>query len=561
MVQRPWLNAYPEGIDWNQSFEAKPLYALIDDAAVLYPNNVALSFYGKKTSYRDLLASVNQAAAGFQKLGVKPGVKVGLFLPNVPHYVIAYYGILKAGGTVVNFSPLYSESELLNQVQDSGVEMMVTLDLKVLYPKMREVLRKSDLRRIIVGNMQEVLPWPQNWLFPIFKRGDVAKVAWDDQHTRFSALLENDGQFEVHPVDPYSDVAVFQYTGGTTGVPKGAMLSHANLYINTLQSRAWFQGVRLGEEKILAVLPFFHVFAMTGVLNMGVSIGASLLMLPRFELEAVMKLVVKEEPTLMSGVPTMYRAFLNHPEAGKGALKSLRLCISGGAPLPHELKKAFEESSGCKLFEGYGLTESSPVAAVNPVSGVNKAGSIGQPVPATDILIVDRENPLQELPLGEVGMIAIAGPQIMLGYWNRPESTANTVIDGRLLTGDLGYMDQEGYTYIIDREKDLILVSGYNVFPRVIEETLYEHPAVAETVVIGVPDPYQGEAPKAFVTLHEEHKNVTADELDVFLRTKLGKHEIPREIEFRDSLPKTMIGKLSKKELIAEEKAKLAETV
>ncbi|MDA5194027.1 long-chain-fatty-acid--CoA ligase [Govanella unica] len=558
MVERPWLTHYPEGIDWNFDIAPKPLYALLDDAAELYPQNTALDFYGRRYSYAELKSLTDKAAAGFQNLGVGAGSKVGLFLPNVPHYVIAYYAILKAGGTVVNFSPLYSERELLDQVADSGVEMMVTLDLEALYPKMLSVLKQSSLKRIIVGTFPEVLPWPKNWLFPIFKRSEVAKTEWDSRHEHFHRLFEAGSTYKPLSFDPRQQVAVLQYTGGTTGTPKGAMLSHANLYVNALQSKLWFSGVRLGEERILAVLPFFHVFAMTGVLNMGIAVGGELLMLPRFELEAVMKLIAKERPSLMAGVPTMYRAFLNHPLAAQGALKSLRLCISGGAPLPVELKKTFEETSGCKLFEGYGLTESSPVAAANPVIGSNKPGSIGQPVPGTDILIVDRENPMKEMPLGEIGEIAISGPQVMLGYWNRPEATAETVVNGRLLTGDLGYMDAEGYTFIIDREKDLILVSGYNVFPRHIEEVLYEHPAVAEAIVIGVPDTYRGEAPKAFVTLKPGNEGLTAEALLIFLRERLGKHEIPREVEFRDSLPKTMVGKLSKKELIAEEKAKLA---
>lgn len=557
MVERPWLKNYTEGVDWHTPLEPAPLFKLLDDAAARHGDLPALDFLGRRYNFADLKRLVDQAACGFERIGVAKGVKVGLFLPNCPQFVIAYFGILKAGGTVVNFSPLYSEPELLAQVADSETDIMVTLDIKSLYPKIAAIFGESRLRMLVVGNLPEVLPFPQNILFPIFKRKDVAKVDWDANHMRFGDLLKNNGACKIVPIDPMEDVAVLQYTGGTTGTPKGAMLTHANLYINAIQSKRSDPGLTAGQDRSLAVLPFFHVFAMTGVMNLSIAAGIEMLMLPRFELEAAMKLISRRKATIMMGVPTMYHAFLNHPLAAKGGLRSLRACISGGAPLPVELKRSFEEVSGCKLVEGYGLTESSPVAALNPADRA-RPGSIGLPVPGTDIIIVDREDPMREMPLGEIGELAIAGPQVMKGYWKRPDVTAETVVNGRLLTGDLGYMDQEGYTFIIDREKDLILVGGFNVFPRLVEEALYTHPDVAEAVVIGVPDEHLGEIPKAFVTLKPGHEGLTASKLLVFLRTRIGKHELPREVEFRDSLPKTMVGKLSKKELIAEEKAKRA---
>jgi len=557
MVERPWLKNYTEGVDWHAPLEPAPLFKLLDDTAARHGDLPALDFLGRRYTFAEIKRLADKAACGFARLGVTKGVKVGLFLPNCPQFVIAYFGILKAGGTVVNFSPLYSEPELLAQVEDSETDIMVTLDLNALYPKLAAIFGKSRLRILVVGNMPEVLPFPQNVLFPIFKRKDVAKVAWDASHVRFRDLLQNDGACPLVAIDPMEDVAVLQYTGGTTGTPKGAMLTHANLYINAMQSKLADPDLTPGQDRSLAALPLFHVFAMTGVMNLSIAAGIEMLMLPKFELEAAMKLIRRRKATIMMGVPTMYHAFLNHPLAAKGGLRSLRACISGGAPLPVELKKAFEEVSGCKLVEGYGLTESAPVAALNP-SDRARAGSIGLPVPGTDIVIVDHDDPTREMPLGEIGELAIAGPQVMKGYWKRPDATARAIVNGRLLTGDLGYMDEDGYTYIIDRAKDLILVGGFNVFPRLVEEAIYTHPAVAEAVVIGVPDEHMGEIPKAFVTLKPGHEGLTADELISYLRTRIGKHELPREVEFRDQLPKTMIGKLSKKELIAEEKAKRA---
>lgn len=556
MVERPWLAHYPAGVDWHVKITPRPLWDLVDAAARDYPDRPAMDFMGKRFSYRQLGEMVNQAAAGFQALGVTKGTKVGLFLPNCPQFVIAFFGVLKAGGTVVNYSPLYAERELLYQVEDSDTDLMITLDLEALYPKMAQVMRESRIKRLIVGSLSDVLPFPKNFLFPIVRPKDIAVVTWDDKHTSFRDLLRFGEKPTPVAVNPVDDVAVLQYTGGTTGTPKGAMLTHANLYVNAVQSRLWTSEAGVGSERMLGVLPFFHAFALTGVMTMGILIAAEIVMLPKFELNEVMKAIARRKPTLMAGVPTMFRAFLNHPAAKEGALRSLKACFSGGAPLPLELKRAFEAESGCKLFEGYGLTECSPVASGNPYSGKNKEGSIGLPMPATDILIVDRDDPMKELPLGEVGEIAIVGPQVMKGYWRRPDATAETIVNGRLLTGDLGRMDEEGYTYIVDREKDLILVSGYNVFPRVVEEAIYEHPSVAEAVVIGVPDPYRGEAPKAFVALKPGHNSVTADTIKEFLRPRIGKHEMPVEIEIRPSLPKTMVGKLSKKELKDEELAK-----
>lgn len=556
MIDRPWLNHYPEGVNWDIQYQAKPLYALMDDAARAFASLNAIDFLGRKYTYRDLHGLINRAAKGFQALGVAKGVKVGLFLPNCPQFVICYFGILKAGGTVVNFSPLYSEPEIFAQIEDSDTDIMVTLNLKSLYPTMRTMLHKSRLAKLVVGTLDEALPFPKNWLFRFFKQSQFEHVHADAGHVSFKSLIGNDGDYAPVDINPTEDIAVLQYTGGTTGVPKGAMLTHANLYINACQSADVNTISKPGAERALGVLPFFHVFAMTGVMNLGIRIGAEILMLPRFDLDAVMKLIPAKKATLMSGVPTMYTAILNHPDASARTLGSIKACVSGGAPLPVELKARFEAMSGCKLVEGYGLTETSPVVALNPFNAANKPGSIGLPLPATDIIIVDREDRRRILPRGDVGEICVQGPQVMKGYWKRPDATRDVIIDGRLRTGDVGYIDPDGYTFIIDREKDMILVSGFNVFPRKIEEALHAHPAVKEVTVIGVPDEYQGESPKAFVVLKEGETGMTEAKLLDFLRPTLGKHEMPREIEFRTELPKSMIGKLTKKELVAEEKAK-----
>ncbi len=558
MTERPWLKSYPRTIRWDERFEAKPLYSVFDDTARERPDAPYLDFFDKTYSYREASDLIARLTKGLQDLGVIRGTKVGLFLPNCPQYVIGYYAILKAGGIVVNYSPLYSVPELLHQVEDSETDFMITLDLEALYPKIKEVFDKSRLKKLIVGSFAGSLPFPKNWLFRLFKAKAISKVPRHNDMICLGQLLENnDGSYRPVEIDPAEDVAVLQYTGGTTGVPKGAMLTHANIYINAKQILAWDQSIEPGNVRMLGALPLFHVFAMTVVLNVTTMSAGTIFLMPKFELEGALKLIAKKKIAQMPGVPTMYNAILNHPKLSKYDLSSLQGCFSGGAPLPVKVKKRFEELvKNVKVIEGYGLTESSPVAAANPTFGVNKPGSIGLPIPGTDIIVADRENPRKILARGETGEICIAGPQVMKGYWNRPAETASTIIDGRLRTGDIGYMDDDGYTFIIDRDKDMILVGGFNAFPRQIEEAIYGHPAVKEVTVIGIPHDYLGEVPKAFVVLKNKDENIDEEKLKDFLKSRLGKHEQPHEIEFRETLPKTMIGKLSKKELVAEEKAK-----
>lgn len=554
----PWLKHYPEGIDWNQKFEARPVYAVLDDALRHWPDNLFLDFLDRKFTYREIHALVNKAARGFQELGVGRSTKVGLFLPNCPHQVIAFFGALKAGATVVNYSPLYSEAELLHQIEDSQTDIMVTLDLEALYPKVKTLLAESRLRHVVVGRLQEMMSAPKKWLFPIVQRRSIAAVTYDGAHTRFSDFLDNEGDYAPVDIDPDEDLAVLQYTGGTTGTPKGAMLSHSNIYINAAQAYAWGKDFEPGGERMVGALPFFHAFAMTSILVLSPMGGAEIILHPRFDIELLMKDIAKKKPTSIAAVPTMYTAINHHPKASAETLGSLKWCVSGGAPLPGDVKDAFKKLTGVDIVEGYGLTECSPMATTAPYSEPNKPGSIGLPIPQTKIYIVDREDPTRILPLGESGEICIEGPQVMKGYWRNAEATAESIVDGRLRTGDVGYTDEDGFTFIIDRMKDMILVGGFNVFPRVVEEALYKHPAVMEVTVIGVDDDYSGQVPKAFVVLKNPDEPLGQDELLAFLAEHIGKHELPREIEFRDALPKTMIGKLSKKELVAEEAAKRA---
>lgn len=544
-----WTKSYPENIDWNHKIDSKPLYSILDETAEKFPWNTAIDFFGKKYSYSFLQKEVNRGAEGFKKLGIGKGSRVGIFLPNCPQFIISYFAILKAGATVVNFSPLYSGRELKNQIEDSGTEIMVTLNLDVLYGKLKSLIGTTKLRRIIFSTMPEALPFPKNILFSVFKKNEVTTIPEDSHHIAWKKFIDNEQIAELPEINPEEDVAVIQYTGGTTGTPKGAMLSHYNVYANAIQSALWFSDIEQGKEKMLAVLPFFHVFAMTAVMNFSIVTGAEIILHPRFEIETVLKDIARKKPTLLPGVPTMYTAINNHPDLSKYKLSSLKACISGGAPLPVEVKQKFEELTGCKMIEGYGLTESSPVACANPLEGKNKTGSVGLPLPKTIIEIEDMENRGRFLGAGEKGEICITGPQVMKGYWNRPEETAvSTDEEGRLRTGDIGYMDEDGYIFIVDRLKELIICGGFNVYPRHVEEAIYQHEAVLEAAVKGVPDEYRGQSVKAYVALKKGYE-LSEIRLIAFLGEHLGKHELPSHIEFRDSLPKTMIGKIDKKNL------------
>lgn len=555
----PWLKDYPEGIAWDTEIPALPLYRLLEDSVDTYPNHIALNFFGKRISFNELGTMVNHAAKGLEQVGVAKGKKVGLLLPNCPHFVIMYYAILKVGGTVVNFNPLSAMKEIREQVIDSNTSIVVTLDLKELFPKAQELLNSTNLEHIIVGKLQDYLPFPKNLLFPILKRKDIFPVPTGRKIIAMENLLENDGVMVPPDIDPMEDIALLQYTGGTTGTPKGAVLTHANLYANTLQSCMWFSKMKSGEEVLLAVLPFFHCFAMTALMNLGIQKGAEIVIHPRFVLEDLLKDIPKHKVTVLAGVPPIFNAINNYRHLDKYDFSSLKICVSGGAPLPREVRLAFEAIMKCPLAEGYGLTEASPVVTVNPFllqgNAENKEtkkgelGSAGLPLPNTVITIRDKDKTKKELPLGEIGEICIQGPQVMKSYYNKPEETALVLTEGVLRTGDLGYLDEKGFLYIVDRLKEMIISNGYNVYPRTVEEALYQYPSIEEAAVLGKPDIQRGEIVVAYIKLKDDIEEIGKDVIRSFLKQHLSAYEIPREIHFVDSMPKTLIGKICKKDL------------
>jgi long-chain acyl-CoA synthetase len=548
-----WRKNYKHPEPWDRSFAPLTVPQMFANSAAAHPDAYLADFMGRKYSYADVRLGVNRVARGLQKLGVKKGDRVGIFLPNVPHYLAAYYGAMKMGATVVNFSPLYTVDELSHQVEDSGTKILFTLSAKALLPTALDVLDNSSLEKLIVGSVVEALPLAKSLMFRVFKGSESVDIPKRRDVIPFSELVDNKGDSGRVPIDPRKDIALIQYTGGTTGVPKGAMLTHQNITANARQINA-LDPEPEAEDRIMGVLPFFHVFANATVLNRTVLRGGEIIMLPRWNAAQALKAIERTKATALPGVPTMYTALLDHPQTAKTDFSSLRVCISGGAPLPAEIKAKFETMTGAKLVEGYGLTESSGVVSTNPYDGENKTGSIGQPIAGTIVKLVDKEDPNEMAPEGEPGEIVIAGPQIMYGYWNRPDADDQILYDGFLRTGDVGTIDEDGYIFIVDRLKDMIAVSGFKVFPSQLEEILYKSPAVKEALVIGVPDPYTGEKPKAFVTLNMG-SDVTGEALADWLNPQLGKHEQVDAVVVRDELPKTMIGKLDRKALRAEEAA------
>src|SRR5690554_85548 len=553
----PWLDSYPESLRWDTELATGPVNELLDQSAQRFADNPAIDFLGHKISYRELDRLVSRAAAGLQRLGVGPGVHVGLFLPNSPHYFIGFFGVLRAGGTVVNYSPLDAERTLAHKIEDSETDIMLTLDLESLYPRMAGMLGNSRLRHLVVGQLTE-------FCGPVSaaaagQLGPSVPVAMDAQTLSFASLLDNDGDYRAHPQgDPASSLAVLQYTGGTTGVPKGAMLTHANITASCSQLEAILRdALEPGRERVLAVLPPFHIYALMVNMIFGVRMGSEVYLHPRFDAVSVLREIHDNRITTFPGVPTMFIGLAAHPLTEQLDLTSLKLCNSGGAPLPLEVQQRYSQMAGCALREGWGMTETTTAGTFTPRDGEPRPGSCGLPIPGAIIRIAPLDGSPGSLPPGECGEVCIAGPNVTPGYWKRPDATAEAMTeDGFLRTGDVGYMDEKGWVYIVDRTKDMILCSGYNVYPRVIEEAIYEHPSVEEVAVIGVDDPWRGQSPKAFIKLRSGAPRLSFEELQRFLEGRLGKHERLSAMELRDALPRTPVGKLSKKDLVEEERAR-----
>jgi len=553
----PWLKHYPPEVDWAAPLAPKPVFTLLEESAARYPDHDCIDFQDRHFTYGEVKELSDRAAKGLLEAGFRPGMKLGLFLPNCPWFVIFYYAGLKAGGVIVNFNPLYVEPEIARQIEDSECDVMVTLDLALLLPKITAMLGSTRLKQVVVCGMADQLPFPQHLLFPLIMRKSIAHMPEDNRCIAAKDLLDNDGAIELPQVDPTNTLAVLQYTGGTTGVPKGAALSHANIYVNAKQIQLWFHALDNPDTRIVGVLPLFHAFAMTCVMNLTLAFGACMLLEPRFEALKLLRLIAKKHPNAMAGVPTLYNALLNTPGAEKFDLSSLEICISGGAPLPLEVAKAFEAKTGAHLLEGYGLSETSPVVCINPPGAGSKPGSIGLPIPGTICEVVSIDDRKTLMKSGETGEICFRGPQVMMGYWKRPDATAEVIIDGRLHTGDVGHIDDEGYVFITDRLKEMINCSGFKVYPRLVEEAIYQHPAVRECAVIGVADAYRGQTVKAIVALKAD-QSLDADGLAAFLQSRLSKIELPTQYEFRADLPKTAVGKIQKKILIDEAAAAAA---
>ncbi len=561
MSNKPWQAIYPEQIPAVLSYEDKPLYSFLKESAEEFPDKVSIHFQGKELTFREVHESALKFAAYLKSIGLQKGERVAVMLPNCPQGVISFFGILMAGGVVVQTNPTYTERELEYQMKDSGAKMILAMD--ILFPRVSAVASRTDIEHIIVTAIKEYLPFPKNLIYPFIQKkqyGIVINVEHEGNHHLFSEIMKRKitEEADTVPIDVNNDLALLQYTGGTTGFPKGVMLTHKNLLANTKMCNAWLYKNKRGEERILAILPFFHVYGMTTVLVLSVMEGNTMIIMPKFDVEATLKTIQKQKPTMFPGAPTMYIGLLNHPDIAKYDLSSINACISGSASLPLEVQEQFEKITGGKLVEGYGLSETSPVTHANFIWDQPRVkGSVGLPWPDTDSAILSLES-YEELPPNEIGEIAIKGPQVMKGYWNRPDETEKTFKNGWLLTGDLGYMDEQGFFYVVERKKDTIIAGGFNIYPREVEEVLYEHEAIQEVVVAGIPDPYRGETVKAYVVL-KKNARVTEEELNKFARKNLASYKVPRSYEFRDELPKTTIGKILRRVLIEEEKKKISE--
>ncbi|HIO21278.1 MAG TPA: long-chain fatty acid--CoA ligase [Nitrospirales bacterium] len=550
-----WFSQYEPHVPQNIDYPNWTIVRLLHESASQFPDRAAISFYGKPMTYRELDDASNRFAQALIGLGVKKDNRVAIMLPNIPQTVIAYYGILKTGARIVHVNPLYVERELEHQLSDSGSIVILALDL--FYEKVQNVKPKTTLQSIIVTGIRDYLPTMLRLLYPIKAKKnkqwvDIKKVppVYD-----FRQLLKSATPRPPDIESKPDDLALLQYTGGTTGVSKGVMLSHANVVANTLQCRYWMTSLEPGQEVFIGVLPYFHAYGMSTSQNLSISLAGTQVLLPRFQADEVLKAIEKHRATVFCGIQAMFIAINNHPRASRFDLSSLKVCMSGAGPLHAEVQKKFEDLTGATLIEGYGLTESAPVTHCNPCRGTRKKGSIGVPFPDTVARIVDIETGIGEVPLGNIGELTISGPQVMAGYWNKPEDTKNTIRDGWLYTGDSATMDEDGFFYIVDRKKDMIKSGGENVYPRELEEVLFRHPKIKDVVVVGLPHSLRDEAIKAYVVL-KDGEHATDAEILKFCREHLAKFKVPRWVEFRTELPKNLVGKVLRRTLREEELAK-----
>jgi long-chain acyl-CoA synthetase len=552
-MEKPWYKSYVKGVAYTLQYEKITMPQALTRSVNQFPDKTALIFIDSRISYKQLDDMVNRFANALIDLGVKPGDKVAMLMPNMPQLVAATYGAWRAGAVVIMNNPLYTDKELEYQFNNSESSFLITLDL--LGPRMIALKPKTPIKHIVVAHIRDHLRFPKKQLLPIVAKDKHRNIPptpnvyeWMDVLKKYPATNPN------IPVD-FESLASLQYTGGTTGVSKGVMLTHANLVKNVQQTLAFFPGFNRGENTLLGTLPFFHSFGLTTCMNISIWMGWTDVLIPRPEPEALLEAVHKYKVNFFPAVPTMYVGVLNHPKASQYNLTSIKGCFSGAAPLPIEVIKEFESKTGSQICEGYGLSETSPVATTNPFGGVTKVGSVGLPVPDTDIKIVDLIDGQKEMPVGESGEIIIKGPQVTSGYYKMPEETAIAIRDGWLYTGDIGKMDEDGYFYIVDRKKDMIIAGGYNIYPREIDEVLFEHPKILEACAVGIPDPYRGETVKAFVVL-KPGETMTAEEVIKYCQEKLAKYKVPKMVEFMTSLPKSGVGKILRKELRAMEMAK-----
>ncbi|RTR28619.1 long-chain-fatty-acid--CoA ligase [Deinococcus radiophilus] len=551
-LTRPWLTHYEAGVPHEFHSSDRVMPDLLRENARDYGSRPAVSFLGASLNYTQLWQQVQALAAALQKSGVQPGDRVAIMLPNLPQFVVSFYGALLAGAVVVNTSPLYVADELAHQLQDSGASTLIILDS--LLPRYLEVQGGVPVKRVFVARVEDALAFPKNLLYPIKQRLEKqhVKVPWSDHILPLrSVIASQKGAPQPVTLRP-DDVALLQYTGGTTGLPKGAMLTHRNLIANAEQAWSWFSELKKGEEVGLGAIPYFHVYGMTASMNLNILGAGHTVLVPNpRDLKMVLSEIQRTKPSLFPAVPTLYNAINHYPDISKYDLSSIKACISGSAPLPLETARTFKEiTRGANLVEGYGLTESSPITHVNPVSSEQREGSIGLPLPGVDAMVMDDD--AQPVPLGETGELWVSGPMVMKGYWNRSEETAKVLRDyaGKtwLLTGDVARMDEAGYFYIVDRKKDLIIASGYNIYPREVEEVLFQHPAVLEAAVVGVPDEYRGESVHA-VVVFREGQEASEKELIGYCREHLSPYKAPRSVEVRAELPKTAVGKVLRRQL------------